>query len=75
MFLNKKKSSQKCHKIFLHTLLFQNILNLFFYFEKKLAFFIGGGGSIPAKNASFFDVLPKGSYKKATNTPIAIAAI
>ena len=36
-------------KIFLHILLFQNILG-----EKKKSFFSGGG-----KNASFFYVLPK----------------
>ena len=43
------------HEIFLHILLFQNILSLFIYFEKKFY--------SRAKNAIFFDVLPKSSRK------------
>ena len=57
------KRLQKCHNIFLHILLFQNILSFFLYIEKKLAFFrSGGGGRPPApllKNASFFPPPPR----------------
>ena len=40
-YFEKCLSFAKVHKIFLHILLFQNILNIFFYFEKKkkIAFF------------------------------------
>ena len=45
--------------IYLHILLFQTILSIFFYLRKKLAFFSGEGSTPPpladtsAKNASF----------------------
>ena len=50
----------QCQKIFLHIRLFQNILSILFYFEKKKNFSGVGGGYPPpladasAKNASFF---------------------
>ena len=42
MFL--KQEGQKLHKIYLHILLFLNILRIFFFIlrKKKLAFFSGG---------------------------------
>ena len=53
--LNKKKKSfkliplQKCKKIYLHNLLFHNILIFFFYVEKKKLSFlaVAGGGDRP----------------------------
>ena len=35
----KKKYLQKVHKVFLHILLFQTILSIYIYFEKKLGTF------------------------------------
>ena len=67
MILKEKTTfvlKQKVHKIFLHIVSFQNILSIFFIFWKKSCIFYWRGIDPPppladAKNASFFEVLPK----------------
>ena len=49
---------EKFHKIFLHILLFQNILRIFFILRKKWHFLAAVAGGTSAKNAIFFYVLP-----------------
>ena len=55
----RKNLLEKAQKKAKHILFFQNILIIFQFWEKKIAFLAtgGGGGDMSAKNASFFYVL------------------